>query len=90
MIEVIAVTVGLVVVSGIVGVVAHRHATVTTPQPELGPISTAVRVLRTEDDLRDAIERAVASERVTADRASARIDRYRGITITTSGTETNV
>jgi len=43
---------------------------------ELGPIRSAVRVLTTDDDLREAVERALLYERRTADRTRARMDRY--------------
>lgn len=46
---------------------------------ELGPLPSCVRLLTTEDDLRDAVERAVAHERLIAQRTTARIDRYHRI-----------
>ena len=46
---------------------------------ELGPIRSAVRLLTTDEDLREAVERALRDERRNADRTRARMDRYRSI-----------
>lgn len=60
------------------GAVARRRAKRAShpTSSEFGPIRPAVRLLTSDEDLRAAIERAVAYERVTADRTTARIDRY--------------
>ena len=43
---------------------------------ELGPIRSAVRLLTTDEDLREAVERALLYERRNADQTKARMDRY--------------
>lgn len=79
----VALLVGVVVVSPLllVGAVllARRTRAPKRTFEELGPIRPAVRLLTNDDELRDAIDRAVAYEQVTARRTSARIDRYHRI-----------
>ncbi len=58
----------------------RRHTRRARPRAEeFGPIPSCVRLLTSDEDLRDAVERAVAHERVVAQRSTARIDRYHRI-----------
>lgn len=67
----------LLLVGGALALRRRRRARRRAPADnDFSPIRSAVRVLATDDDLREAIERAVAYERVTASRSTARIDRY--------------
>lgn len=52
-----------------------RNLAVPSP-PEFEPVRPSVRVLVTDEDLRDAVERAVECERRSAARSTERIDRY--------------
>ena len=56
----------------------HRHH--ERPGPELGDVPNgappSVRILVTDADLRDAIARATAFERIIVSQASARAQRY--------------
>ena len=71
---------GAALLTGLLGTVLvlhrrgrHRHEVGSS---ELGPIRSAVRVLTTDEDLREAVERALLYERRNADRTRARMDRY--------------
>ena len=54
--------------------------TVRRPRPQitssLGESPSAVRVLRTDDELQEAIERALRYDRISEDALHRRIDRY--------------
>jgi len=54
----------------------RRPAKSEPPAEQLGQVRPAVRLLRTEEELREAVDRAVATERAQVARTSARIDRY--------------
>jgi len=60
----------------VAGLRARHPRTAPGPESDPGPVHTAVRVLRTEEELAEAIDRAVEAEQRAAARSSARIDRY--------------
>lgn len=60
----------------VAGLRARRPLTAPGPEVDPAPVRTAVRVLRTEEELVEAIDRAVEAEQRAAARSSARIDRY--------------
>ena len=71
---------GATLLTGLVAtaVVLHRrgHRRREVGVSELGPIRSAVRLLTTDEDLREAVERALLYERRNADQTKARMDRY--------------
>lgn len=57
----------------------RRQQRTVPPLPEFEPVRPAVRVLVTDEEVREAVARAVECERRSAERSTGRIDRYRRI-----------
>ncbi|HLU42417.1 MAG TPA: hypothetical protein VKZ55_08475 [Microthrixaceae bacterium] len=70
-------------------VVAGLRLTRTRTEPSEDapprPLGTAVRLLRTEEELAEAVDRAVEAEQRAAARSTARIDRYTRLLAATTG-----
>jgi hypothetical protein len=76
MVEVMVIAVAAVAATGVLAQVLRRRRPRTPHSTDFGPVRPAVRLLTTDEELRAAVDRAVAGERAAAARYSQRIDRY--------------
>lgn len=69
---------GLVAVAAVLGVRTRHLRGVVVPVEQPAP-RVGFRVLRTEEELSDALRRAAGSERLAAHASQSRIDRYEAL-----------